>query len=295
MRIDHLLAKATAQLSSSDTARLDAELLLAHVLDKPRSYFFTWPEKEVSAPYDHQFEHLIHQRQQGIPIAYLIGEKEFWSLRLKVNEATLIPRPDTEHLVELALACPLPEPHKANVADLGTGTGAIALALAHEQPNWQVYAIEKSQQALAVAKENAQLNHINNVSFLEGSWCEPLRREAAALDMIVSNPPYIPAKDQHLQQGDVRFEPLSALASGADGLGDIRLIIKQSAPLLKPGGWLLLEHGYDQGVLVRTLFTRMGFCQIRTESDLSDHERVSLGRKPGRLTGNSPPTTVAEN
>ena len=276
-RIDITLTGATSELPGSDTARLDAELLLAYVLDKPRSYFFTWPEKELSAEHLQQFQQLIQQRKQGKPVAYLIGEREFWSLRLKVNEATLIPRPDTELLVELALAQSLPEQHKAKVVDLGTGTGAIALSLAHENPHWQVCAVDMSSEALKVAKSNAKLNQISNVTFLQGSWCEPLGDEP--LDMIVSNPPYIRSDDHHLSQGDLRFEPITALASGLDGLDDIRIISQQSLPLLKNNGWLLVEHGFDQLKAVQEILHREGFINIRTEQDLSGQDRVTLAQK----------------
>ncbi|OED44991.1 protein-(glutamine-N5) methyltransferase, release factor-specific [Endozoicomonas sp. (ex Bugula neritina AB1)] len=277
-RIDRTLSKASSELSDSKTARLDAELLLAHVLDKPRSYFFTWPEKELSETQQQAFQHLIDQRKQGTPVAYLIGEREFWSLSLKVNEDTLIPRPDTELLVELALAQPIAK--QARIVDLGTGTGAIALALAHERPNWHISAVDMNAKALTIAKENAQLNRINNVSFIEGSWCQPLpESDRGLLDMIVSNPPYIRSDDPHLQQGDVRFEPLSALTSGPDGLNDIRAIVQQSHSLLKVNGWILIEHGYDQGKAVRNILSKHGFSQIRTEADLSQQDRVTLAQK----------------
>ena len=276
-RIDTTLAGATFELSGSDTARLDAELLLAYVLDKPRSYFFTWPEKELSTEQQQQFEQLLQQRKQGKPVAYLIGEREFWSLRLQVNEATLIPRPDTELLVELALAQTLPEQQKANVVDLGTGTGAIALSLAHENPHWKVCAVDMSSEALKVAKNNAELNKVTNVTFLHGSWCEPLGD--FLLDMIVSNPPYIRSDDHHLSQGDVRFEPITALASGPDGLNDIRIISRQSLPLLKKSGWLLIEHGYDQGEAVQGILHQDGFSKVQTKQDLSGQDRVTLAQK----------------
>lgn len=281
MRIDVALSEAGSELSGSDTARLDAELLLAHVLDKPRSYFFTWPEKELS---DHQqtaFQQLVAQRKQGTPVAYLTGEREFWSLCLKVNEDTLIPRPDTELLVELALAQRLPDQSQAKVVDLGTGTGAIALALAHERPDWRLWAVDMSKGALAVARENAQRNRIDHVEFLQGSWCEPVLKVLGteSLDMVVSNPPYISSDDQHLQQGDLRFEPLSALASGPDGLNDIRNIAHQSYELLKKGGWVLIEHGYDQGEAVRDILGGHGFIHARTEQDLARKDRVTLAQK----------------
>ena len=277
-RIDTLLNRATSELTESDTARLDAEFLLSYVLQKPRSYFFTWPEKELSHEELKQFETLLAQRKQGIPVAHLTGEREFWSLNLKVTEATLIPRPDTELLVELALA--QKNPTNARVVDLGTGTGAIALAMACERPQWQVIAVDKSPEALQVAKENAARNNITNVVFFEGSWCQPLQEQPLPADMVVSNPPYIRSDDEHLDQGDVRFEPMRALASGKDGLDDIRIIVRESLAILKAGGYLLLEHGYDQGYDVRKILEDAGYINARTERDLAGHDRVTLAQKP---------------
>ena len=278
-RIDTTLAEAARLLSASATPKLDAELLLVHVLDKPRSYFFAWPEKSLTEQQLNQFQALLQQRQQGTPVAYLIGYREFWSLRLKVTDATLIPRPDTERLVELALVQSFPHhtDDTINVADLGTGTGAIALALAKERPQWHITAVDKSPQALAVAKENASSNDIHTVQFHLGDWCSTLL--PASLNMIVSNPPYIRSDDPHLQNGDVQFEPPSALASGTDGLNDIRIIARESLLALKDQGLLLLEHGYDQGEAVRTVLQQIGYKQIRTEQDLAGHDRVTLAKK----------------
>ncbi len=284
-RIDTSLAEASRMLSASPTPRLDAEILLSHVLDKPRSYIFTWPEALLTGEQMDRFLKLINQRKEGHPVAYLTGQREFWSLKLKVTEATLIPRPDTELLVELALGLALNhasqpgqmKASKVKAADLGTGTGAIALALAKEQPDWEVTAIDKSPEALAVATENAAINNIRNTVFLEGSWCSPLAK--GSMDMIVSNPPYIRSNDPHLNDGDVRYEPRSALISGADGLDDIRTIAEQALQSLKHEGWLLLEHGYDQGGPVQAILSRAGFTQIRTETDLAGHDRVTLARK----------------
>ena len=275
LRIDALLNWATSELTESDTARLDAELLLSHILDKPRSYFFTWPEKELSGKEHAAYENIVGQRKQGTPVAYLTGEREFWSLRLKVTEATLIPRPDTELLVKLALAKKLPA--NAKVVDLGTGTGAIALAIAKEQPAWQITAVDKSPEAATVARENAVSNQINNVRVVEGSWCEPLAD--LSVDMIVSNPPYIRSDDEHLLQGDVRFEPVTALASGIDGLDDIRVIARASFAALKPGGYLLLEHGFDQGEAVQAILQDAGLPGLKPIRDLSSHDRVTSACK----------------
>ena len=281
IRIDAALAETAQALATSTTGRLDAELLLAHVLDKPRSYLFTWPEQLLDGTQAAELRQLVSRRQAGVPVAYLIGQREFWHLTLKVTEATLIPRPDTELLVELALNPELlswQEPSATiQVADLGTGSGAIALALASERPHWDVVAIDKSPAALAVARENAANNRITNTRFAEGSWCSSL--EQNTMSLIVSNPPYIADGDPHLKEGDVRFEPISALTSGIDGLEDIRQIAEQALPCLVPGGWLLLEHGYDQGAKVQTILAQAGYTQIRTEADLAGHDRVTAARR----------------
>ncbi len=274
--IDSALAAATSQLSHSDSARLDAELLLCAVLERERSYLYTWPERALSGDEQRQFERLLERRAAGEPVAHILGERGFWSLNLKVTADTLIPRPETELLVEAALAR-LPE-SGGRVADLGTGSGAIALAIASECPTCEVVAVERSEGALAVARENAQRNGLSNVTFIRGSWFEPLSNEHFAL--IVSNPPYICADDPHLREGDVRYEPITALASGADGLDDIRLIISGAAQHLDPGGWLLLEHGYDQGQAVSALLCEAGFEAVEVLPDLQGHGRVALGRLP---------------
>ncbi len=282
-RIDSALSEASQRLTASypqrneqsDTARLDAQILLCHVLEKDNSYLFTWPDKELSHTQLEAFNQLIDQRAKGTPVAYLTGERGFWSLTLKVNPSVLIPRPDTELLVELALNHPLPE--QALVADLGTGSGAIALSLAKENPNWKILTVDRFPEPLETAKENAQLNNVNNVEFLLGSWCEPLPDN---MDMIVSNPPYIREDDKHLDEGDVQFEPRTALTAGKDGLDDIRLISIQAFQKLKAGGWLLLEHGYDQGETIRDILIGDGYIEARTKQDLALNDRVTLARKP---------------
>ena len=283
IRIDLALSEATQRLTDSyaqrneqsDTARLDSQVLLCHVLQKDNSYLFTWPDKELTDSELAAFNQLIEKRSKGIPVAYLTGERDFWSLKLKVNPSVLIPRPDTELLVELALNQKLPE--SALVADLGTGSGAVALSLAKENPQWQVVTVDRFPEPLVTAEENAQLNAISNVQFLLGSWCEPLPDN---MDMIVSNPPYIREDDQHLNQGDVQFEPITALTAGKDGLDDIRLISVQALKKLNNGGWLMLEHGYDQGLSIRTILLNDGYIDARTEQDLAGHDRVTLARKP---------------
>jgi release factor glutamine methyltransferase len=274
--IDEALRWAASRLLHSDSPRLDAELLLCRVLQQPRSYLFTWSDKTLSADEQQQFAVLLARREAGEPLAHILGERGFWTLDLKVTADTLIPRPETELLVEAALAR-LPG-GGASVLDLGTGSGAIALAIASECPPCEVVAVERSEAALAVAQENAQRNAIGNVQFLQGSWYQPLNGQR--FDVIVSNPPYICADDPHLVEGDVRFEPLTALASGADGLDDIRLIIAAAAEHLNPGGWLLLEHGYEQGKAVCELLRGAGFRAVELLADLQGHGRVSLGRRP---------------
>ena len=272
------LLKQSSALIDSDSAQLDAELLLCHVLNKPRSYLFTWPEKQLNTEQQQQFQALLAQRIQGQPVAYLIGSQGFWSLELAVAPSTLIPRADTEVLVEQALSCPLPEATQQpiQVLDLGTGTGAIALALASERPAWQITAVDRVAEAVALAQTNQQQLRLTNVQILQSDWFAQLSGQRYQL--IVSNPPYIAEQDPHLAQGDVRFEPISALTSGIDGLDAIRQIIQQAPDYLTAGGWLLLEHGYDQAQAVRGLLQARGFLAVASAEDLAKHQRVSFGQ-----------------
>lgn len=275
--IQSLLSTAAETLSAtSDSPRLDAELLLAHALGKDRSYLRAWPERTPTPAQEAEFKALLARRQAGEPIAHLLGVREFWSLALKVTPDTLIPRPETELLVERALLH-IPADRPVAVADLGTGSGAIALAIASERPRIQVTAIDRSAAALAVARVNARALGIANLDFREGDWCNDL--PAAHFDVIVSNPPYIAARDPHLAQGDVRFDPHGALVSGPDGLDDLRRIIPDARACLKPGGWLLVEHGHDQGPAVEALFTAAGYRDIRNHTDLAGKPRVTEGRR----------------
>ncbi|OQX33585.1 MAG: protein-(glutamine-N5) methyltransferase, release factor-specific [Oceanospirillales bacterium LUC14_002_19_P2] len=275
MQVRDILQRASELTSLSSTPALDVELLICRVLDKPRSWLFTWPEYELTADQLAAVTQLIDQRLAGHPVAHLIGTRDFWNLTLKVSPDTLIPRPDTELLVELALACLDPTPHK--IADLGTGTGAISLALAVERPNWQVTGTDRVEAAVELARHNAVMNALSHLHFYTGSWCDALPDND--YDLIVSNPPYIRSDDPHLSQGDVRFEPSSALASGIDGLDDIRIIAEQALKHLKTGGWLLLEHGYDQGADVRTILNQQHYTEIETLRDLAGHERITRGRR----------------
>uniref|UniRef100_UPI00082CAF1D peptide chain release factor N(5)-glutamine methyltransferase n=1 Tax=Marinobacterium profundum TaxID=1714300 RepID=UPI00082CAF1D len=270
------IAKAlqcASQLVSSDSPRLDLELLLCHLLDCGRTYLFMHPERELTALQAADFDALLQRRLAGEPIAHLTGRRGFWTLDLEVNADTLIPRPDTEALVEQALEL-LPD-GDYRVADLGTGTGAIALALASERSQWSLTGCDRIAGAVALARRNAARLGLSNARFVQGSWFEPLDGRFA---MIVSNPPYIDPADPHLGQGDVRFEPRSALVAEEKGLADIRHIAEGARTALEPGGWLLFEHGYDQGEAVRALLDELGYCELATRLDLGGRDRVTLGR-----------------
>jgi len=272
-RVAALLRAARARIEPAE-----AELLLAHVLERSRSWLFAHDDHTVAAPAQARFADLLARREAGEPVAYLLGRRGFWRFDLQVSPATLIPRPETERLVELALER-LPAQAELSLADLGTGSGAIALALAVERPHARVLAVDVSADALAVARANALELGLGNVEFRRGDWFAPLAGER--FDLIASNPPYIEAADPHLQQGDLRYEPAGALASGRDGLDAIRVIAAQAPAHLHPGGWLLIEHGWEQGAAVRALLTAAGLSEVATERDWEQRDRVSLGRRPG--------------
>ncbi|MCK5876336.1 MAG: peptide chain release factor N(5)-glutamine methyltransferase [Candidatus Marithrix sp.] len=272
--LNTIINSATQQLPNSTTSRLDVEVLLCHILKKNRSYLYAWPEKQLTNEQHNQFKILLAQRILGKPIAYLTGHKEFWSLDLQVTENTLIPRPETELLVEQALIR-LPVKKISKVIDLGTGTGAIALAIAQERPQSSITAIDKFPKVLQVAKNNAQHLNLYNIEFITGDW---LSNYLKKVDLIVSNPPYISFNDPHLTQGDVKYEPHSSLVAGTDGLADIKQIIEQSCENLLNQGWLLLEHGYEQAKQVRYLLTKNGYQAIMTYNDLAGQPRVTVGR-----------------
>lgn len=267
-----LLKQAAARIDS-DSPGLDAELLLSHITGLSRTSFRAWPEREITESQADAFEALVAERVAGRPVAHLLGHQEFWSLPLKVSASTLIPRPDTECLVETALGLPLPE--QARVLDLGTGTGAIALALASEQPGWRITACDTVAEAVALARDNAKALGLT-VSVVQSAWFSQLA--PARFDLIVSNPPYIPASDHHLGAGDLRFEPASALISGSDGLDDLRLIVEQSPGWLVEGGWLLVEHGFDQAGAVAALFRERGFRNVQGLQDYGRRDRMTLGQ-----------------
>lgn len=270
-----------ATLAGGESPRADADVLLCHLLGCRRSYLMTWPERELDAAQQARLQDWLSRRLNGEPIAHLIGEREFWSLPLKVSPATLIPRPDTEVLVEQALARLPPRPAAPDQApctllDLGTGTGAIALALKSERPDADVWAVDRMPEAAALARANSAALGLP-IEVRDGSWFEPLSG-APRFGMIVSNPPYIDGADPHLAEGDVRFEPRSALVADEQGLADIRLIVAGAPAHLLPGGWLLLEHGWQQGEAVRQLLLQHGYSQVETVRDYGDNERVTLGR-----------------
>ena len=276
--IEDLLQQACTKLTASmESSRLEAEILLAHLLGRSRTWLRTWPEHVPDAEQQQAFEALLQRRAAGEPIAYLTGERDFWDMRLRVTPDTLIPRPETELLVELALQR-IPRNAAWRIADLGTGSGAIALALARERPACHVIATDISTAALAVARDNAARLGVGNIEFRHGPWLAPLAGEH--FQLIVSNPPYVHPDDPHLTRGDLRFEPATALGSAPDGLRDIREIARQARGHLQSGGWLLLEHGYDQGPAVRDILVTQGYGEPTTHTDLSDHPRVTAGRRP---------------
>ncbi|HEY8568049.1 peptide chain release factor N(5)-glutamine methyltransferase [Microbulbifer sp.] len=262
------------ELTESDSPRLDLEVLLCHLLGKSRAWLYTWPEHPLDESQQASFERLLQRRIAGEPVAHLTGSREFWSLPLKVNRSTLIPRPDTEVLVESVLAlCPQ---EQLRALDLGTGTGAIALALASEKPHWQIVAVDRMPAAVALAEENRQRLGFTNVEILQSDWFDAL--DGRNFDVIVSNPPYIDPKDPHLREGDVRFEPLSALVADEAGLADIRQIAGAACAHLADGGLLVVEHGWDQGKAVRRIFSECGYSDIETRLDYAGRERITLGR-----------------
>ncbi len=294
MQISEAIQQARDALSQAglkDSPKLDAELLLAHALQTNRTFLFTWPERVIPDATYQAFQDSLNRRQQGEPIAYILGYQEFWGLEFHVNEHTLIPRPDTEILVEEALSkaknhqgwCQDSRPPLAfmpfrvvfKVLDLGTGSGAIICAFKHDFPDCEATAVDFSAPALAMAQKNAE--HLGlDIEFLESNWFSGVKDRRFSL--IISNPPYIEEDDSHLSEGDVRFEPSSALTSGTSGLEDISLIIKQAKNHLETNGWLLIEHGYNQAEAVQAIFKAEGYQAIETKVDYGNNPRITFGQ-----------------
>ncbi len=266
------LAVRQLQTAGHDNPQLEADLLMAFTLEKDRSWLFAWPEYVLQKDDLQTFHLLLDKRLDGQPISYLTGEREFWGLRLKVSPATLIPRPETELLVETALKL-ITKPH-ARVIDLGTGSGAIAIALASERPDWTISAADIDEDTLQIARENCQ-RHAPGIQLLHSHWLDQITDKG--FDLIISNPPYIADNDPHLQRGDLRFEPSQALASGADGLNDIRQICRRAGKHLNANGWLMLEHGYNQANQVFDLLNHNSFFQTQTLPDLNNQPRITIG------------------
>jgi release factor glutamine methyltransferase len=276
--VAELLRAAAGRLAAlgPDSARADTEVLLAHVLGWARTRLWAWPDHPASAPQRERFFALVERHARGEPVAYLTGRRAFWTFELEVGPDVLIPRPETELLVEQALAA-IRDTEAIAAADLGTGSGAVAIAIALERPGWRVVATDASAGALAIARRNADRLGAGNVELREGGWASALGEEQYAL--IVSNPPYVADGDRHLLEGDLPWEPRSALVAGPDGLEAIRALLPGAAARLVGGGWLMLEHGPDQGAAVRALLAAAGLGEVRTIRDLEDRERVSVGRR----------------
>ncbi|ATF08740.1 peptide chain release factor N(5)-glutamine methyltransferase [Candidatus Enterovibrio altilux] len=264
----HLLTK-----NKISSPQIDVAILLCHVLKKPSSYLYTWSDKLLSDEEVNEFSMLIARRVKGEPVAYIIGHRDFWSLQLNVEPNTLIPRPDTERLVELALER-LPQ-RMGHVLDLGTGTGAIALSIAKERLDMHVIGVDIRPEVVLLAARNQRKNAITNAEFLQSNWFDALPERT--FTMIVSNPPYVDSEDLHLSQGDVRFEPRTALVAGDHGLANIRHICKHTPYYLQDGGWLLIEHGHNQSHAVKIFFASAGFRNVQTVQDYGGQDRVTLG------------------
>jgi release factor glutamine methyltransferase len=276
--IKTLLTLAVKTLTNrSDSALLDAEVLLGFVLGKPRAYLRAWSDNTLTDQQLATFEALLKQRRQGTPIAYLTGTREFWSRDFTVTPDVLIPRPDTELLIELSLDL-IPKDKAVKLIDLGTGSSIIAVTLAAERPNTFVTAVDASLAALAVAKHNARHHQLTNIEFYQSDWFSNVPK--TQFDCVVSNPPYIDSADEHLQQGDVRFEPKTALIAGDQGLSDIQIIADNARRYLKPAGHLLIEHGYNQAPQVQAIFNALAYDKVQSYQDLSGQPRVTYGQKP---------------
>lgn len=271
-----------------EDARRDAEILLCDILKRDRAYCFAYSEKNITAIEHAAFQAAVARRKSGEPVAYILGKREFWSLPLTVNNTTLIPRPETERLVETALDCCANRSH-AHVIDLGTGTGAIALALATEKPDWRIDAVDACEGAVALATKNASDLQLGNVHVYRSHWFSGVRSLTTApdacFDMVVSNPPYIATDDHHLDCGDVRFEPHSALVAADEGYADLFIIASEAREFLCANGWLVMEHGFAQAQRLQQYLSSQGYVDIKTVRDYAGHERVTLARWPGKATG----------
>lgn len=277
--IKQALSQAQRLRVVSDSWRLDSEILLAHALHSNRETLFAWPAQELSRQQADAYENMMQRRERGEPIAYITGKQAFWDFELKVSPQVLIPRPETELLVETAIKFLEPNSSAAlRLVDLGTGSGAIALALARHRKHWRITAVDISPQALALAAENAQLLQVENIEFCEASWCDGL--DARAYDLVAANPPYVAVGDAHLQQGDLRFEPPIALIAKDSGLSHLQEIVKKCGKALKKEAWLLLEHGFDQKQAVANLLDDAGYSNISCAQDLAGVDRLTSAQWP---------------
>ncbi|GMR01507.1 MAG: peptide chain release factor N(5)-glutamine methyltransferase [Gammaproteobacteria bacterium] len=277
MNIQQALQQASQALSETDaSATLDAQVLLTHVLRCNTAHLVAWPEKNLNEEQVSRYLQLIQQRKKGFPVAHLTGVREFWSLYFSVNNSTLIPRPETETLIEFILE-KFSDRSELKLLDMGTGTGAIAISIAREKPEWQIFASDVSEQALNLATQNSKQHQTENTTFIHSDWFNNIAEHG--FDIIVSNPPYIANNDPHLLEGDVRFEPQSALTSGETGMDDIEHLCPHAKTHLANDGWLIVEHGYNQKLLVSDCFTKNGYTQIEQRKDLSGHTRMTAGKK----------------
>jgi len=276
MNIQQALQQARETLSKNgESADIDAQVLLSHVLQCNSAHLMTWPEKDLDETQAACYLQLIEQRKQGLPVAHLTGQREFWSLNFSVDNSTLIPRPETETLVEFILE-KFGEKKNLKLLDLGTGTGAIAIAIASEKPKWHIFACDVSEQVLKLATKNNE-QHKTNITFIHSDWFSNINEQN--FDIIVSNPPYIASDDPHLQTGDVRFEPQGALTAGKTGMDDIEHLCVQAKNHLQKNGWLIVEHGYNQAQPVSDCFTKNAYTKIEQKKDLSGHTRMTAGSR----------------
>lgn len=276
MTLKYILHHAATQLAEFPTPKLDAEILLSFVLNVSRSYLYSHSDERIDKEKQVIFESLLKRRIQGEPIAYIVGHQEFWSMDFEVTKDVLIPRRETELLVETVFEI-LPADKKCSVLDLGSGSGAIALAIAKERPHWKISGVDQSEKAIQLARKNQKHLNISNVTFTESNWFSALNKKR--FDLIVSNPPYISEQDPHLNQGDIRFEPKEALISGKDGLDDILKISAEAIKHLKSNGYLIFEHGYNQSEAVKKILQKNQFMLIEARKDLSGIDRITFGKR----------------